>query len=174
MDDLTSAGARPKDVAGAFRNDAGGPLPSTDSGVPLVAGHELDALVAEHVMGATWERHANAHRDWLAFDHADSAKWRAVFATRDDDGNVEVWSACPDYSTDVSVAWQVVEKLHEWGLIVTISKGPDNFTWDVRGWNDRTNDSRYIAHGETAPLAICLAALKAVEAVEQATARSAV
>jgi hypothetical protein len=65
------------------------------------------------------------------------------------------------FSTDIDAAWQVVEKLGERGLYVSVSKAPDMENWDVRGWNVRDNNNRFIAHAATAPLAICVAALNA-------------
>lgn len=71
------------------------------------------------------------------------------------------------YSMAIECAWTVVENLRERGLIVVISTaGTRNRMWDVRGWNDSTNDNRFIAHAATTPLAICFAALKAVGAVD--------
>lgn len=63
----------------------------------------------------------------------------------------------PYYSTDIAAAWWVVEKLH-------LEVGP----WQVLGWRASTyhdwNDPQVVfAIGETAPLAICRAALKAVK-----------
>ena len=64
----------------------------------------------------------------------------------------------PHYSTQIADAWLVVEKL---GGVVGIDRfpkydDPDEWYWDV-GFNKGT------AQADTAPLAICLAALKAVE-----------
>lgn len=102
----------------------------------MIAGRDLDALIATKVMGLP--------------------VWRDEYET-----------IYPPYSVDIAAAFEVVEKLRAQGLTVTISTPlPDCKSWDVRGWNSQTNDNRFIAHADTAPLAICLAALKAVGHVD--------
>lgn len=64
----------------------------------------------------------------------------------------------PDWSGNIADAWELVGEIQETGRSVSVnSPVPGYYTWDVRGWNDKTNDGRYIAHGEDAPEAICLA-----------------
>lgn len=132
------------------------------------AGRELDALIAEKVMGFTW------HDGWKSFKgpHLVSpggfmAGWRM------EDGGVMGHldgvtrnPELPFYSTDIAAAWQVVEKLvaerffpevnyrgrGEWGCKV------DRLTVDD-SWNDKPTPHEI---ANTAPLAICLAALSAV------------
>jgi hypothetical protein len=92
---------------------------------PIVAGRELDALVAEKVMGWNFQRSA--------------------------------------FSTDIASAWEVVEKLQalEYTFI--------NLLWDGQGWDiEMGQDGHDIScdtYADTFPLAICLAALKAVDAI---------
>lgn len=106
-------------------------------------GRELDALVAEKVMGLT-SSEVEIHRQfWL-------------------DG---CFSNLPHYSTDIAAAWEVVEKL-------TSKKQPhfqlslcDSYTENPKWCAEFDLDrpfKRVIAKAETAPHAICLAALKAV------------
>lgn len=126
----------------------------------LPPGRELDALVAEKVMGrqVTWE-------DSQEDDDQDDCYFL------DENGNYS-WSACvPRYSTDIAAAWQVVEKLdllgvrlvpgHESYGEVSFSLGrrSDNGLW-VLG-DDRSLEPG--VEGESAPHAICLAALKVVQ-----------
>lgn len=120
---------------------------------PTEAGRELDAIVAEKVVGYRWVKGGT----FLLDSHLSVAVLVEANGTHLDTKNL------PRYTSDIAAAWEVVEKLHEMGLYVAISKDPDRFTWDVRGWNDKTNSNRFIGFAETAPLAICLAALKAVE-----------
>lgn len=102
-------------------------------------GRKLDALVAEKVMG------------W-ALSNKESIKDGLIYTDRG-------WtSAYPSYSTDIAAAWEVVEK----------------FRWaePELSWNDETHSwivhfqkgmySGYANSAETAPHAICLAALKAI------------
>jgi Phage ABA sandwich domain len=65
------------------------------------------------------------------------------------------------YSTDIADAWQVVEKLREQGFPLHIQclQNPQN-PYGVAGYHDLRTDAWIWA--DTAPLAICRAALKAV------------
>ena len=159
----------------------------------LAAGRELDALVAEKVMGWKWWKYPAPNRkqrlltiiappvkDGRGFaNHIDRiwqpsdcltprfSDWDSIMWS--DDG-FEIWQrGLPHYSTDIAAAWQVVEKLLEilpqggihiehldyqgWSVSMCFKKAEGG--WD--GWVD----------AETIPLAICLAALAAAEAVAE-------
>ena len=103
----------------------------------LKAGRELDALVAEKVMGLP----GAAVGGWY---------------------NPNLLDGPPPYSTDIAAAWEVVEKLLELGWHVDIE---DGWCVIVYGGRDGKADSE-MEVGETAPEAICLAALEAVKASE--------
>lgn len=136
------------------------------------AGRELDLEVAEKVFGYVVGR-APCGDGLTRTDEFEGetladvdVQIRAAYPKFIEQGG-RMWPAQftgPEYSTDIAAAWLVVEKLHEMGLYVSISKPPNAFTWDVRGWNEATNDNRFIAHAETAPLTICIAALVAAGA----------
>ena len=109
----------------------------------LVAGRELDRLVAEKVMG----------RPWVKPTHGSCC-------TCQDCGHDKDHCAC-GYSEDIASAFEVVEKLTQvntnhsrFGECELMCS--DNY-WQVRfqGQNEWTG-------ADTVPLAICLAALKAV------------
>jgi len=72
----------------------------------------------------------------------------------DCDHSIDSCLCFPPYSTDIAAAWQVVDKLisAECGFVVS---GGGSLPWLATFRNGQ-------AHAETAPLAICLAALKAV------------
>lgn len=100
----------------------------------MEAGRELDALVAEKVMG---------------------------------------WTGCRDspYSTDIVVAWRIIEKF---GFMIHPTghgrEGKPAGYWvgyprDGHSGLVGDMDNDTVAFAETAPLAICLAALKAAEAL---------
>jgi len=117
----------------------------------MPAGRELDTLVAERVMG------------WSPPRKPDQYTWQAPSGWR---GGVE---QIPAYSTSIAAAWEVVDKLAESGKLccLTIDKlgfpGEEwrvFFQWDV---SDDRMEMPY-ADAPTAPHAICLAALAAVEA----------
>lgn len=63
------------------------------------------------------------------------------------------------YSTDISAAWEVVEKLNHHGFLLSFlnTRSPGNrYLVEFRDKGD------YVAAADTAPLAICRAALKAL------------
>lgn len=103
----------------------------------MEAGRELDALVAEKVMGL-------------------DCSWRCVTldGTGRDRGPAR---RIKPYSTNIDAAWEVVEKLKE------------NHTVNIHGYSDGwevgligPGSAAVDGQAETAPHAICLAALKAV------------
>jgi len=120
--------------------------------VEKVAGRELDALVAEKVMGLSITTWGDPNSPIVGYDKF----------TRD----------LPHYSTSISAAWEVVEKLimigsnvgHTW----TMEYDLEDLAWDVgyKGWDYDTGWSWEMVDwpvtAPTAPHAICLAALKAV------------
>lgn len=149
----------------------------------LEAGRELDALVAERVMG--WLPHFRNTAHWVDAEIADTVG-SLDYRVR---GIVGEWSP----SKDIAVAWQVVEKLRAGNWLVRIQEMPDGFPFLAGGgWRDE--ETREIhrrsmcqlypgrplrdTHGfglrdmvtfaDTAPLAICKATLMAMEATSKA------
>lgn len=112
------------------------------------AGRELDALVAEKVMG------------WKRYGRRNSGTWTAPGGFNASAGS---W---PTYSTDIAAAWEVVEAMQKKAWVTEVSADcfvdgrPAGFT--AHCWYD--DDSRHYATADTAPLAICRAALQAMEA----------
>lgn len=120
--------------------------------------NELDALIAEKVFGQPKPIYSHPH------PHIDPIK----------DG---VWVCCPDYykgdaceweplpfSSDIAAAWKVVERI--------ASGYPDFSIWHSMGLDEEYPEGWYVTFGmdgagwtnvgpDTAPRAICLAALKA-------------
>lgn len=99
----------------------------------MPAGPELDAIIAEKVMG------------WKRVPGTESGAWMDPCTN---DGRMGSWSP----STDIAAAWEVVEKLK-------LSLIPTNKGWIV--------SQHHLFEGpfgedETAPLAICRAALAAI------------
>jgi hypothetical protein len=138
----------------------------------MKAGHELDASIAEKVMG------------WRLLNKMTNPTTAVAGLPPgiSDDGKVE-FQPIPHYSTDIAAAWEVVEILreewdikidsyHGWGKSYNPDEGPNKVPWKKLGknwacsirplkdpdheekvWNTEVED--------TAPHAICLAALKA-------------
>jgi hypothetical protein len=67
------------------------------------------------------------------------------------------------YSTDIAAAWEAVEKIHELGFRTDLESGWENLN-EYFAWRCKFYKPHYLetAHHETASLAICRAALKAV------------
>lgn len=136
----------------------------------LQPGAELDARVHRDVMGRVWDESrcrvcgwplARSDADFMADGCIpDNCSMRPAPRSRAD--------APPAYSTDIATAWTVAEKMGERGFHARICTPfePDmphfvGFTpHGVTGWNGRPDFS---ASGESAPLAICRAALVAAE-----------
>lgn len=109
------------------------------------AGRDLDALVAEKVMGT---------------DVGD------IFY---DATHQEIMPSVPSYSTDMAAAWQVVEHLLAKGRPLALqapgsydmNEEYHQFTRWMAGFSGGVGFTEEV-EADTAPLAICLAALKAV------------
>lgn len=118
---------------------------------------EIDALVAKHVMG--WPP-ASCHAYW----HDPDAS-----LTGEPKGRTLSWSEptasgqeleLPHYSTDISAAWEVVEWLRARDFIFEVSFRTSSDVWEVQIW-EQDGDIE-VTRVDTAPIAICLAALKTV------------
>lgn len=128
---------------------------------------EIDALVAEKVMGnvvGRLERQPlpEVEDDYTFYANTATGHTIGGLAWREGDlmegdGNLS------RYSSDISAAWEVVGKMCPLGRDVFSLKYEPIFPW--RGsWTAEMNTKagRFFEIGPTAPLAICLAALRAV------------
>src|SRR3990167_1498198 len=111
-------------------------------------GREMDALIAEKVMG--WEKAVNS------WGNGADIGWNLP-SLLPHDPERRTWSRDPlPYSTDISAAWQVVEKTR-------VGVRPYGAGWIAESEDaGRMYGNSYQAIADTAPYAICLAALKAV------------
>ena len=100
----------------------------------LAAGPRLDSLIAEKLM------------NWLPKNRE------------------ETWALIPCYSTDIAAAWLVVEKLKALNQRLGLSQGivdqDEEWVFTFTDWT--TTKRSEPVYAETAPLAICRAALKTV------------
>lgn len=103
-------------------------------------GRELDALVAEKVIG---KKHNQP-------------------GTMGGDLDELYGMAAPHYSTDIAAAWEVVEKMRElgWGSSIMSYLPEPELEAHCRA-EFRSKRGEYRALSKEAPAAICLAALKA-------------
>ncbi len=117
----------------------------------MKAGRELDARVAEEVMGWKVDREA-----WtVAKPHKEKPDtfWCVPLI----EGYWGAWNP----STHIADAWRVVEKLNSDGYIVEIVN--DCVAWSV-SFTHVDDGKKHVADWKNSPEAqICLAALKAVE-----------
>jgi hypothetical protein len=109
---------------------------------------EIDALVATKIMGWKLQPKSAWGTEW----------WNG------DEKERSIYSFCP--STDIAAAWEVVDKFTADGTFARIERGttgglgcPVTPHWEVGLSKD---GYCYWAKASTAPLAICLAALKAL------------
>jgi hypothetical protein len=118
----------------------------------------LDVLIADKVFGCKPKRgpdddyHCTCPSNpFLGAPHAE--------AEEDDDSNIPTTNLLM-YSTHISAAWQVVEKMqaNDWAVII------DNMKDSLGNWQVQfeKNENAKSCEAGTAPHAICLAALKAV------------
>ena len=124
----------------------------------IQAGRELDASVAQYVMGAVPVRDLNEGSRWHWLEGTVPG-WRfpngRAFAS--DEG-------LPLYSSDTCATWEVVMSLMASGWEVCVEPSyRDNAgdAWMVR-MHHRVMGVTITESGRTAPLAVCLAALRAV------------
>lgn len=132
----------------------------------MPAGREMDALVAEKVMGWKWfigVANLGAGPKYRYLDEPNvwnppRVEWdgKTEMAAR---GLYDDESHLPCYSTAISHAWQVVEKLLADDIQLNLAHDGDTWTVGEKYWNGEWDNPAY---GETAPLAIARAALKAV------------
>ena len=111
--------------------------------IKAVAGPEMDAAVAEYVMGWQLDVDPNSH-------------WNGYWV---DEVGKRCFADLAKFSTDIAAAWQVVEQtglLETWVLQESVG-------WEV-GYYESTDNGGCRLHvaleAPTAPLAICMAALR--------------
>ena len=126
----------------------------------LPAGRDLDALIAEKVMGWTITAPNWGHREiFPPFDPPEDPDDQCT--------SHSVAADIPHYSTDISAAWEAVETMGYRPFSVfssLVSTGPAvdgkiPCRWE---WFCYFDDPAFPGQAETAPLAICRAALKTV------------
>lgn len=116
----------------------------------MKAGRELDALVAEKVMGESW---CQLMKDGEATSETGPRKCLC--------GAIGYpYEHHRPYSTDIAAAWEVVEKI---GLFTDkqLVLAHDGQNWIICEEVTPAGCQMILASADTAPLAICLAALNA-------------
>ena len=131
----------------------------------MEAGRELDALIAEKVMGLDWIYNV----EWMHQQGRYIGKFRVEFYPVVVASGEYAGTYLERYSTDITAAWQVVEKLEQSGKDWGVCKVPQRNIYKVAfRWNIGSPDTTWGWEGNaegyanTVRLAICRAALKAV------------
>lgn len=122
----------------------------------MKAGRALDALVAENVMGWVMARRT---------DDGTWADWGSAPNKPPKENSLAWMCAVPHYSTDITAAWTVIERLIAqklWTQFTLIEHEGQWKVWDYHFGPEEDKYQDYLAAAPTAPLAICLAALQAV------------
>lgn len=141
-------------------------LTQTESAQEVEAGRELDAQIAEKVLGLEVVR--------VELDPA------ANYIAHAEPGNPAAgWWFVADYSTEIYAAWEVVEKMKadDFWPSMTWKSGVIEGDWSRAVWFVRFRCVRggtrgdHWAADESLPLAICKAALKVVEQAQPAAAK---
>ena len=113
-------------------------------------GRELDALVAEKIFGAKLIRSAfHENNEVISCDFPDRRLGQG-------------FDQLPKFSTDIAAAWEVMEKFESVNRV-------ERRYYPTHWWCELGADIySFEAIGDTAPHAICLAALKAVGGLDEA------
>lgn len=91
---------------------------TSDEIVNMPAGNDLDALVAEKVMGWTWRAFQPAHEIGDLVRRPYPPDWSAIprLVASGNERLAGGWdSDLPRYSTDIAAAWEVVDRMVELG-----------------------------------------------------------
>lgn len=130
----------------------------------MKAGRELDALIAERVMGWEWWHKGNYSQlikggeTWPENPYFSLSKGKAQSGSADDSG-------MPHYSTDIAAAWLIVEHMRAnvpSCRALRMESVPLGYMAAFYSRTNRLDRIGAFVGAETAPLTICLAALKAL------------
>jgi hypothetical protein len=124
----------------------------------LPPGRELDALIAEKIMGL----HLFKYRHYNISGYMNCEVWvtdkKQALENIETIGNVAI--DLKSFSTSIEAAWQVVEKVGK--RFCLIAQESENLK--AKAWFLKDIDLGYpVSYGETAAHAICLAALRTLE-----------
>lgn len=138
----------------------------------MKGGRELDALVAEKVMGekptlipiATMDNGLSAavvcSDDGPFYNESQVKEWIKTAPGYE----LKYWKRYKPYSTDISKAWEVVTRLNALGFKIKLEAYSTGIEFYVEVYKGEDKVATLDpSQSESAPHAICLAALKAVE-----------
>jgi len=146
-------------------------------------GRELDALVAEKVMG--WKHDTDKNKNAWLVDGVYFCETEPWSSRRCE--NSDLFDECrahneslpwehgwpctlPNFSTDIKAAWEVAENFRQTGIELSLNNsGSKEEVWCVQVFHRDTQMWKPGVWAKSAPHAICLAALTAVGAIEEKT-----
>jgi len=141
---------------------------------------KIDALVAEKVMGKRYWKELrakhylavaehNGREPWTSrrLEHQEKERYTPITAMEavslgfwgDSDRNL------PRYSTDIASAWEVVEKFNGTRYTIVVTAWGSN-TYSASLWDGEKCRELDSGNRDSAPLSICLVALRAVGVTE--------
>ena len=144
---------------------------TADEILSLPAGRELDALIAERLFGWRWHNceyigqssvASPVYRTMFAEpkELEKNTSWRCVAMDNPHSGVRKKQEWTPHYSTSIADAWQVVE--HIWNVLekdISVTFAAGSISCDI---GDLLGEAVAEVFADTAPLAICRAALLAM------------
>jgi hypothetical protein len=126
-------------------------MPTTTT---LDAGREMDAMVAEQVMGWRLEQNHGSAGGMLWHGHGGG------FGAMPEGEQ-------PYFSTEIAEAWRVVERMSALGWLWDLDTYSDGQGWHAVVQRPEPDDLRIGSGYGPAPVAICLAALAAITGASQ-------
>jgi hypothetical protein len=126
-----------------------------DEILTMPAGRKMNALIAVKIMGI-------CPHDWQLENNLSNAQHVCLLCGQ----KYYAYNppVTPDYSTDMTAAWQVVEKLSKPHIFINLSKFGDKYVCDIENMEDYSNPEKQfnrwkIDFCNSPALAICRAAL---------------
>lgn len=137
----------------------------------MSGGREMDARIATEVMGWTRRvrkgaRPLSATDDWKPPEGDLEIDFYWLWAPPGLSPETH-WRALPKYSSDIAAAFQVVERVKELGFeVFEVHNHCPDAPWCALFCSEKINEANlYEGQGDTAPEAICRAALCALRAL---------
>ncbi len=120
----------------------------------MPAGREMNALIAEKVMGL---------HPFVSDGLGTREKEHTISTFCKECGDPFGYHAIPDYSTNIEYAWKVVEKIQDAGIHMELYFSPSSKTWGMKLNRGNGAAQVYEFGYESVQLLICRCALKAIK-----------
>jgi hypothetical protein len=121
---------------------------------------ELDSRVHREVMGVAWDESRCRVCGWPVVPEGGSGCWASNCSLRP--SPIIRADAVPEYSSDIAQAWKVVERFRPY--VKVDARGVGGEPWVCSIW---VGGPEIEGRGDTAPLAICRAALAVWDRIER-------